>query len=227
MPVILSLETSTDVCSVALHDGKSLLGQAEIHEPQAHAARLATLINDVSRSANIGLKQINAVAVTAGPGSYTGLRIGTSTAKGLCYALDIPLIAVGSLELLAFEGNNSNSSHAFLCPMIDARRMEVYCLVADYTLQIVQPVSAMVIDQSSFMELLDRHRVLFFGNGSNKCREVISHSNAVFVDDIYPRASVLGLMAGEKFGRKEFEDLVNFKPFYLKEFAAKKAGAGI
>jgi tRNA threonylcarbamoyladenosine biosynthesis protein TsaB len=227
MPVILSLETSTDVCSVALHDSKTLLAKAEIHEPQSHAARLGPLIDEVTRKANISLRQVRAVAVTEGPGSYTGLRIGTSTAKGLCYALDIPLIAVGSLHLLTFQGNNSNASHALLCPMIDARRMEVYCLVADHTMRIIEPVSARVIDAKSFAELLERNKMLFFGNGSKKCREVITHPNAVFINDVYPMASSLGMMAEEKFSRGEFEDLINFKPFYLKEFVAKKAGAGI
>lgn len=223
MPVILSLETSTDVCSVALHDGKQLLAQAELHEAQAHAAMLSPLIDAIRRDAGISMKEIKAVAVTEGPGSYTGLRIGTSTAKGICYALDIPLIAVGTLELLAFQGNLQNPLNALLCPMIDARRMEVYCLVADHHMKILQPVSATVIDESSFAELLKDGKVLFFGNGSRKCREVIRHPNAFFLEGIYPRATVLGLMAEEKHRAGMFEDLVQFKPFYLKEFVAKKA----
>ena len=223
MPVILSLETSTDVCSVALHEGTTPLAHAEIHEPQSHASMLAPLVESVSRDAGIQLKQINAVALTHGPGSYTGLRIGTSTAKGLCYALDIPLISVGSLELLAFQGNLQNASRALLCPMIDARRMEVYCLVADQHLQIVNPVSAVIIDEDSFSELLEDNQVLFFGNGSRKCRDVIRHRNAVFMDGIFPQAAVLGVLAEKKFRAGEFEDLVHFKPFYLKEFVAKKA----
>lgn len=226
MPVILSLETSTDVCSVALHDGEKILAQAEVHEPQSHASRLAPLIDSVSRDTGIPLKEINAVAVTRGPGSYTGLRIGTSTAKGLCYALGIPLISEGTLELLAFQGNRENTSHALLCPMIDARRMEVYCLVADHHLQVVRPISAEIIHEKSFTELLDGGSVLFFGNGSEKCRSVIQHPNAVFLEGIFPQAAILGLMAGKKFHAGEFEDLVQFKPFYLKEFIARKTGAG-
>ena len=226
MPVILSLETSTDVCSVALHDSNRLLAQAEIHEAQSHAARLAPLVEQVTREAAVNLKAIHAVAVAKGPGSYTGLRIGTSTAKGLCYALGVPLIAVGTLELLAFQGNDLNTSGALLCPMIDARRMEVYCLVANHKLEMVEPVSARVVDANSFAELLASHSVLFFGNGSQKCREVIRHPHAVFLDDIYPRASALGVIAERKFSAGEFEDLVGFKPFYLKEFSAKKTGTG-
>lgn len=225
MPVILSLETSTDVCSVALHAGASLLGQEEIHEPQIHAARLAPIMRKVTANANVHFTEIQAVAVTSGPGSYTGLRIGASTAKGLCYALNIPLIAVGSLELLAFQGQTYNKQNAFLCPMIDARRMEVYCLVADPGLNVVEPVSARIIDEGSFAELLNSSKVLFFGNGAGKCKGVIQHDNAAFLDDVVPRASFLGLIAEKKFTAGEFEDLVDFKPFYLKEFVAKKAGA--
>lgn len=226
MPVILSLETSTDVCSVALHDGSKVLAHEEIHEPQSHAAQLAPLIEVIRRNADVALKDIHAVAVTQGPGSYTGLRIGTSTAKGLCYALGIPLIAVGTLELLAFQASAVNPEPSLLCPMIDARRMEVYCLVADSKLKILEPVSARVIEEDSFAELLEWNRVLFFGNGADKCREIITHRNAVFLEGIYPVASALGVRAHEKFIKQEFEDLVHFKPFYLKEFVAKKAGAG-
>lgn len=223
MPVILSLETSTDVCSVALHDGNKLLAQAEIHEPQSHAAMLAPLVDAVCREAGISLKQIAAVAITQGPGSYAGLRIGASTAKGLCYALDIPLISIGTLELLAFQGHSLNPSQALLCPMIDARRMEVYCLVTDHQLELLRPVAAEIIDETSFAELLEDVKMLFLGNGSNKCRKVIRHPNALFLEGIYPQAGILGVMAEEKFKSGAFEDLMQFKPFYLKEFVAKKA----
>lgn len=227
MAIILSLETSTDVCSVALHENGKLLTQAEIHEPQSHGAQLALLIDQITGTAGIGFSRVNAVAITEGPGSYTGLRIGTSTAKGLCYALDIPLIAVSSLDLLAFQGKDHNSSDALLCPMIDARRMEVYCLVANHKLEIIQPVEAKIIDPHSFEELLGSYKMLFFGNGSGKCRDVLLHSNALFIDHIFPRAAALGVMAERKFNAGEFEDLIQFKPFYLKEFVAKKARTGI
>jgi len=227
MPLVLSLETSTDVCSVALHDNVKLVAQAEIHEPQSHAARLSPMIDQVCREAGVELKSVSAVAVSMGPGSYTGLRIGTSTAKGICYALDIPLIAVGTLELLAFQANSKNASKSLLCPMIDARRMEVYCMVFDEGLKIIEPVSARIIDAGSFAELLEGNRMLFAGNGAKKCREVIRHENAIFLDDLYPQASALGLMAGKKFRAGQFEDLIGFRPFYLKEFVAKKAGGGM
>ena len=227
MAIILSLETSTDVCSVALHDNGTLLAGSEIHEPQSHAAQLPALILSVLKTAGLDLSQIQAVAVTNGPGSYTGLRIGTSTAKGLCYALDIPLIALGSLELLAFQAMKYNTQADLLCPMIDARRMEVYCLVADKELRVVQPVSAMIIEEHSFAELLEGNRMLFFGNGAEKCRAVLHHPNAIFLDKIFPLAASLGTMAEEKYNQSVFEDLVKFKPFYLKEFVAKRAETGV
>ena len=223
MPIILSLETSTDVCSVALHDNKTLLGEAVIREPQAHASRLAPLIESVMRDAKISFSDLQAVAIASGPGSYTGLRIGTSTAKGLCLALNIPLIAIGTLEVLAYQGSRINHSGAFLCPMIDARRMEVYCLVANANLEIMRPVSATVVDPTTFTELLEQSPVLLFGNGSEKCRAVITHSNAFFMENIYPLASSLGELAMKKFEAGQTEDLVTFKPFYLKEFVAKRA----
>lgn len=222
MSVILSLETSTDVCSAALHDQGTLLSEAEIHERQVHGAKLAVMVNQLMAAAGIDARQINAVAVTSGPGSYTGLRIGTSTAKGLCYALDIPLIAVGSLELLAFQARPNAPADALMCPMIDARRMEVYCLVTDSRLNVIEPVAARIIEESSFAELLADRKVLFFGNGSDKCKAVITHHNALFLNGLYPKASELGRMAEARFQAGEFEDLVHFQPFYLKEFVAKK-----
>lgn len=227
MPVILSLETSTDVCSVALHDSNDLLAEAVLREPQAHASRLAPLIEQVAASSGIDFKKLDGIAVTSGPGSYTGLRIGTSTAKGLCYGLDIPLITVGTLELMAFQESGVNTANALLCPMIDARRMEVYCLVTDPGLRMIEPVSARVVDEATFAELLNDNQVLFFGNGAAKCRSVIKHINAIFLDDVVPLARSLGEIAQKKFAANEFEDLIGFKPFYLKEFVAKRAGADI
>ena len=226
MPVILSLETSTDVCSVALHAGEKLIAEAVLQEPQSHASRLAPLIQEIITRSGKDLKDLRAIAISSGPGSYTGLRIGTSTAKGMCYALEIPLIAIGTLELLAFQGKALNPSGALLCPMIDARRMEVYSLLAGPDLEIIEPVAARVIDHESFAETLKDNRVLFFGNGAKKCEGIIEHPNALFVDDVFPRASALGVLAMKKFSSRDFEDLVHFKPFYLKEFEVKKPRAG-
>jgi tRNA threonylcarbamoyladenosine biosynthesis protein TsaB len=222
MAAILSLETSTNVCSVALHDHGNLIASSEIHIEQSHASKLALLIDDVKRLSEFPLNKLNAVSVSSGPGSYTGLRIGTSTAKGLCYALDIPLIAINTLDLMAYQINKYNFAKNLLVPMIDARRMEVYCQITDAQLQNVIPVEAKVIDELSFADLLDNKQITFFGNGADKCQEVIKHKNAFFLRDVYPSAVQLGKMAYEKFTKQEFENLSSFEPFYLKDFIAKK-----
>ena len=165
---------------------------------------------------------VNAVAVSSGPGSYTGLRIGTSTAKGLCFALNVPLIAIDTLSILSAQVNSTNFERSLLCPMIDARRMEVYCSVSDANGSVIQSIEAKVIDEKSFEELLNERRVIFFGNGAEKCRSVITHNNAFFLTGITPSAIQLGSMAFGKFEKGEFEDLFLFEPFYLKEFKAKK-----
>jgi tRNA threonylcarbamoyladenosine biosynthesis protein TsaB len=223
MALILSLETSTTVCSVALHSSGKLLALSEVHIEQSHASKLAVLVEEIKRAAGIGLSELDAVAISSGPGSYTGLRIGTSTAKGLCYSLEIPLIAVNTLELMAHQMSRVNVDHAWLCPMIDARRMEVYCQLTDALLKPVLSVEARVIDETSFAAELEKNVIVFFGNGAEKCEDVITHSNARFVTGIYPSAASLGVLASRKFQKEELEDLVHFEPFYLKEFLIKKA----
>jgi tRNA threonylcarbamoyladenosine biosynthesis protein TsaB len=219
---ILSLETSTTVCSVALHENDSLLATAEFHLEHSHASKLAQLIDTVVKFSGIDLPHINAVAVSSGPGSYTGLRIGTSTAKGICFALNVPLIAIDTLTILSGQMQGMNVDRSLLCPMIDARRMEVYCSVTDAEGSVIQNVEAKIIDEKSFEDLLREHRMIFFGNGAEKCRNVITHTNAAFVDRVTPSAVQLGVMAYKKFQGAEFEDLYHFEPFYLKEFKAKK-----
>jgi tRNA threonylcarbamoyladenosine biosynthesis protein TsaB len=221
MAVILSLETSAKVCSVAVHENDTLLATAEVHIAQSHASKLAPLIKEVNEMAGISFNQLDAVAVSAGPGSYTGLRIGVSTAKGLCFALGIPLVTVNTLELLAFQMSKTLSTNILLCPMIDARRMEVYCRLTDKDLTEIIPNGAMIIDELSFTGILEKNPVMFFGDGATKCRSVIRHRNAAFIEGVYPMALQLGFMAGEKLKRKETEDLLNFEPFYLKEFLIK------
>jgi tRNA threonylcarbamoyladenosine biosynthesis protein TsaB len=223
MALILSLETSTDVCSVAIHNEGTLLHEKIIREPQAHAAKLAPLIQETLRDTNIQISQLSAVAITSGPGSYTGLRIGTSTAKGICYAANVPLIAIPTLEVLAFQARQQADSNDLLCPMIDARRMEVYCQVFDRHLNAISRVDARVIDGTSFAELFAVHNVLFFGNGSEKCRPVLISERARFIENIVPLASALGVIAAQKLKNGSLENLENFIPFYLKDFVAKKA----
>ncbi len=225
MSLILSLETSTEVGSVALHKDGKLLTTSEVHIQYNHASKLAVMIDQVLANAGINPNQLDAVAVTSGPGSYTGLRIGTSTAKGLCFALEIPLISVGTLELMAYQVSKNAWHDVLLCPMIDARRMEVYCLVANQSLEILQDIQPVIIEPDSFSVFLSKHKVLFFGNGAAKCKDVINSQHAIFLDDIIPQASHLGVLADQKFKGNEFEDLINFEPNYLKEFLIKPSKA--
>ncbi len=230
MALILSLETSTTVCSAALHHDGNLLASKELLTPQSASSQLAPIIDQLLKDSKISSKEINAVAVASGPGSYTGLRIGVATAKGLCFALQIPLIAINTLELMAYQVVNSSTSppergqggEVLLCPMLDARRMEVYCLLTDLNLNIIEQTQAKIIDQESFKEWLDRRTIFFFGNGADKCKDIIKHINAIFIQDINPSASQLGEMAFQKFIRNEVEDLSSFEPHYLKEFMIKK-----
>jgi tRNA threonylcarbamoyladenosine biosynthesis protein TsaB len=221
MAVILSLETSSKVCSVAIHEDGALLATAEVHVNQSHASKLAELISDIKKNSGIHWNDLSAIAVSSGPGSYTGLRIGVSTAKGLCYSLNKPLVAVSTLELLAFQMSRRLTDNSFLCSMIDARRMEVYCRVTDAQLNEVTVTEAKIIDANSFSDILNSQTMVFFGDGSIKCKGIINHRNAIFVDDIYPMASQLGYRAFEKFVQSKVEDIVSFEPGYLKEFMVK------
>ena len=223
MAIILSLETSTDVCSVALHQNGLLINQKIVREPQAHASKLALLIDEIVKASNLTFSALEAVAVSSGPGSYTGLRIGTSTAKGLCFAKNIPLIAVPTLEVLAHAAIDRISSGDLICAMLDARRMEVYAQVFSKPLNPISPVDAKIIESDSFRELLVNHRMFFVGNGAGKCKQVITHQNALFLDEIEPLATELGSLAEKKFQAGKFGDLSSFEPVYLKQFEAKKA----
>lgn len=223
MAIILSLETSTNVCSVALHQNGLLIDQKIIREPQAHASRLAPLIDQIIKASDISFANLQAMAVSAGPGSYTGLRIGTSTAKGICFAKNIPLIAIPTLEVLAHAAAGHVSSNDLICAMLDARRMEVYAQIFSKSLHKRTPVEAKIIESDSFVELLMNGKVFFVGNGAEKCKSVINHPNAVFLDNMEPTAAALGTLADQKFQAGQFEDLSSFEPFYLKQFEAKKA----
>jgi tRNA threonylcarbamoyladenosine biosynthesis protein TsaB len=226
MALILSLETSTSSCSAALHKDGILLAGRELHEPQLAASRLALMIADViTESAET--KTIDAVAVSAGPGSYTGLRIGVATAKGFCYAAGIPLIAVNSLVLLASQVRGLALPGDLLCPMIDARRMEVYTMLLDTELHEVEPIVARVIDESSYEQQLAKRPVMFFGTGSDKCREAIQHSNAKFLSGIVPSALKMGELAEAKFNAGKFEDVAIFEPLYLKDFLIRKPKSAV
>jgi tRNA threonylcarbamoyladenosine biosynthesis protein TsaB len=224
MALILSLETSATRCSVALHENGELVKTLEILEGQSHASKLAVLIRDLFEDGDPKMGDLSAVAVSSGPGSYTGLRIGASTAKGICYALKVPLISIRTLDLLCAEFlKNAVDKKGLLCPMIDAKRMEVYCQIMDSDLEVVRQVASVIIDKDSFAELLNDNKLFLFGDGAGKSGKVITHKNAFFVEGIVPKASSMGGPAFLKFGKNDFEDLVNFTPFYLKDFVAKKA----
>jgi tRNA threonylcarbamoyladenosine biosynthesis protein TsaB len=223
MALVLSIETSTTVCSASLHNEGKLLALEITEVPNSAASQLAVMIDKLLGASGFSSRDLGAVAVSSGPGSYTGLRIGVATAKGICYALDIPLIAMNSLELMAAQVNESNRNGSLLCPMIDARRMEVYTMLLDRDLGVIEPVQARIIDASSYEETLEGNEVLFFGNGAGKCRSVISHDRAKFIDGVFPSAAWLGRRAFDRFREGKFEDVMEFEPFYLKDFIAKNA----
>lgn len=225
MACILHIETSTEICSVAVsQDGANIYDHADMQGRQ-HAVVLADFVRDALSFADSHAIPVDAVAVSKGPGSYTGLRIGVSLAKGVCFARQIPLIAVDTLKILCVPLLLSEKlpEDALLCPMIDARRMEVYCTLYDRALRTVQETQALVIDADSFKEVLDKQPVAFIGKGSAKCREVIKHPNALFFDEEVPLAKNMLPLAEMKLLRNELEDTAYFEPFYLKEFVAGKS----
>ncbi len=221
MAVILSIESSTTVCSAALHSKGELLASAELHIPQSASSKLAIIIRDLFDISGTSKKDIAAIAVSSGPGSYTGLRIGVALAKGMCFSLSVPLISINTLELMAHQVR-SNGVQGVLCPMIDARRMEVYCLLMNQHNQIIEPTSATVVDENTFKNQLELGSVYFFGNGSVKCKSPINHPNAVFLDGVSPSAASMGYSAFKKFELSQLENLASFEPLYLKEFLVKK-----
>jgi tRNA threonylcarbamoyladenosine biosynthesis protein TsaB len=220
-PLILHIETSTQVCSVALSNGtECIFSKFTNEEGMNHAKLLNGFIAEAMNVLNNDFHSLNAVAVSSGPGSYTGLRIGVSTAKGLCYGLNIPLISVGTLDIMAVAALNSiNEKDALLCPMLDARRMEVYAAIYNTDLEVVRPVAADIVDNSTYKEILDQNSVYFFGNGMNKCKPLFQqHAHAYFIDDVFPLAENMVPLALKAYQQKQFVDTAYFEPFYLKEF---------
>ena len=219
MSLILSIDTSTKVCSVALHSDGKLLAISELYTEKSHSGMLTTLCESVVKYAGFSLKSLDAIAVAKGPGSYTGLRIGISTAKGFCFALDKPLIAINTLEAMAYQVKSFYNETYLFCPMIDARRMEVYCQVLDNQMNIILKTEAKIINELSFSEILNEKKVIFFGDGAAKCQAEITHKNAVFLHtEIHPSAKTVGLLATNSFEKSLFENVVTFEPFYLKDF---------
>ncbi len=222
MPNIIHIETSTEVCSVALSSDGVVKFQRQDFEGPSHAVLLGGFVEEAVKYARENDIALHAIAVSSGPGSYTGLRIGVSEAKGLCFGMNLPLIAVSTLELLCCTAmfRVDVEDDALICPMIDARRMEVYAAVYDECLQPVMPVGAYIVDENTFAEVLSQRKVIFCGNGAAKCREVINHPNAIFVDGVYPLATGMLALAERAFARNEFCDVAYYEPFYLKDFVA-------
>lgn len=221
---ILSLETSTSVCSAALHENGNLLTTKELYTPFSAGAQLAVQIEELFSVIRIPKRDLKAIAVSAGPGSYTGLRIGVATAKGIGFALGVPLLSIDSLLVLA-AGLENPSSADLLCPMIDARRMEVYYRLLDTSLNTREETQSKVIDETSFQDSLRHHSILFFGNGASKCRGYIINPRAFFLENVHPRAASMGKLAFQKFQARQVEDLETFEPTYLKDFVAKTKSA--
>ncbi|WP_337577269.1 tRNA (adenosine(37)-N6)-threonylcarbamoyltransferase complex dimerization subunit type 1 TsaB [Prevotellamassilia timonensis] len=226
MSCILNIETSTNVCSVALsQDGVCLYEDVNMEGP-SHAQVLAGYVKNVVSFADSHAIPIDAIAISKGPGSYTGLRIGVSEAKGVAYGRDAKLLSVPTLKLLTVPillGHEELPENALLCPMIDARRMEVYCALYDRALNEVVQTQALVIDSDSFKEYLDKQPIYFMGNGADKCVETIQHPNAHFIKNIVPRAKNMIPLAEMAMAKEQFEDVAYFEPFYLKEFVATKS----
>lgn len=219
MATILQIETATQVCSVALaKDGKTIAIK-ELMASNIHAGSVTLFIQEVMAQAGFDFGQLDAVAVSKGPGSYTGLRIGVSTAKGLCYGLNIPLIGISTLEMMA-EGYRTIESHfrGLICAMIDARRMEVFTAVYDAELKPLRPVSAKIIDETSFLDLLSTNKMAFIGDGALKCATLIKSENAVFSDHHFNSAANMSKLAEQAYLQQDFEDVAYFEPFYLKDF---------
>jgi len=228
-PLILHIETATDICSVAISNRERQLSLVESNQERSHATLLNTFIRQSLAEAGKEFKDLDAISISKGPGSYTGLRIGVSTAKGLAYALEIPLLASGTLDNMASGALSDpvieelvilHGGHLLLCPMLDARRMEVYTGFYTTKNSLFREVSADIIESDSYYKILESHPVCFFGNGADKCRTVLDHPNAIFIDGINPSATSMISPALKKYIQKQFEDVAYFEPFYLKDFIA-------
>lgn len=226
MSCILNIETSTNVCSVAVSQDGSCIFNKEDHDGPNHAVILGVFVQEALSFIDSHAIPLDAVAVSCGPGSYTGLRIGLSMAKGICYGRDVKLIAIPTLELMCVPlllGEKISEENALLCPMIDARRMEVYSQFFDRALKEVRSINADIIENNTYDDILAQQPVYFFGNGAEKCHEVLTHHNAHIIEGIVPLAKNMYPLAEKRMANEQFEDVAYFVPFYLKDFVAKEA----
>jgi len=223
MALVLNIETATTNCSVSLSkDGETLVLKEDKDSGYSHAEKLHVYINDLFKEANINPKEIDAVAVSKGPGSYTGLRIGVSAAKGLCFALDKPLLAVSTLESLAQQVKINDG---YIVPMLDARRLEVYSAVFDAKFEQFREIKAEILSEESYSDLLEEQKVYFIGSGVEKTKTLITHPNAIFIEGQLPSANEMSQLSENKYKKSDIEDVAYFEPFYLKDFIAIKPKA--
>lgn len=216
MSLILNLETATKNCSVSLSENGIVIALKEFNnDSYSHAEKLNVFIEEVMQQTSKSFSDLNAVAVSKGPGSFTGLRIGVSTAKGLCYALDIPLISVETLKSLSTQ---VDANDGFIISMLDARRMEVYSAIFNQDFDEVREIQAQVLDASSFSDLLNKKPCYFIGDGVQKTKELIAHKNACFIEFKLPSANEMAKLSFVKFEQNKFENVAYFEPFYLKDF---------
>ena len=220
MAIILNIETATTNCSVSLSkEGIPFILKEDYDKNYSHAERLHVYIDEVLKKSNIGANQLDAIAISKGPGSYTGLRIGVSAAKGLCFALNKPLISVSTLEALAHQIKECDG---VIVAMLDARRMEVYSAIFDSNYNQIRETQAEILSEDSFSKYLEQGKVYFIGNGVEKTKALISHPNAIYIDDKLPSANEMGFLANHKYKISDFEDVAYFEPYYLKDFVALK-----
>ena len=216
MAIILNIETSTKNCSVSIADSGKIIAFKELNNGNySHAEVLHPFIENILKDGNISKSEINAIAVSKGPGSYTGLRIGVSAAKGLAFALNAPLISIDTLTSLSFA---ASIDCGVIVPMLDARRMEVYAAVFDKQHKKIREIKAEIIDETSFSNELDRGKVYFLGDGAHKCKETINHKNAIFIDDKFPSSREMATLSYDKYKKGDIENVAYFEPFYLKDF---------
>lgn len=223
MAIILNIETSTQVCSVALSVDGKIQSMQESCTKNSHAERITLFSEYVVKESGISFQDLDAVAVSKGPGSYTGLRIGVSTAKGFCFAINKPLISISTLKSMAagMTQTTENPENFLFCPMIDARRMEVYSAFFNTDLEEIKPTAAVIVDEKFFNDLLVTKKTIFAGDGAAKCKDILSHQeNALFINDFNPSASFMAKLSEQKFHNQDFEDVAYFEPYYLKDFIA-------
>ena len=220
MSRILCVDTSSFICSVSIFENLSLISSNSTEVEKSHSKLIIQLIDQSLKDANIKINEIDAFAVSMGPGSYTGLRIGVSTIKGLCYSLEKPLISINTLEILSKSALNhiNNYNNFFICPMIDARRMEVFTKMLDNDFNEVEKDKALILDDKSFNDIGGGKLIYFFGDGSNKFQKITNNKNFHFIDNIISSSKHMGELANIKYENNQFENLTTFEPFYIKDF---------